>query len=226
MPTTQASQDDKAKGLDQSHYIIDDEEVKRRNRNLFGGIMGYLKKAKTTLESEESKLRLQQQNFEKIDQRQEDQSRDIRDRKRIEIEEKRAAEIKKKREIETQLLKIDNDLLLKRLDTMYGQFGEFILTKTQPPIFWKPNKPRAEIEQLLVNSKKTVEEMKTKHVEGAKAIQDKLREDYLNYFNNAEEQDGEKDEEKEDEDEEVSESEKSKDEKRDSEENGSKKNDN
>lgn len=68
-------------------------------------------------------------------------------------------------------------------------------------------------------------EMKTQHLEKAKAIQDKLREDYLNYFNNNGNPEEEKEAEKESEAEEVSESEKSIEEKRDSEEIGSRKND-
>jgi hypothetical protein len=40
--------------LTRSHYIINDESVKKRNKNMFGGIMSYLKKAKTTLEKDES----------------------------------------------------------------------------------------------------------------------------------------------------------------------------
>lgn len=42
--------------LTRSHYIINDESVKKRNKNMFGGIMSYLKKAKTTLENDEGKV--------------------------------------------------------------------------------------------------------------------------------------------------------------------------
>ena len=63
-------------------------------------------------------------------------------------------------------------------------------------------------------------------MEAAKAIQDKLREDYLNYFSNPEERETGKGEEKEEVEEDASESEVSKEDKRESDENGSRKNDN
>ena len=55
-PEPSLAQQADEKQMDQSRYIIKDESVKKRNRNMFGDIMGHLKKAKATLESEKGKV--------------------------------------------------------------------------------------------------------------------------------------------------------------------------
>ena len=44
--------------LARSHYIAKGEAGVKRNRNMFGNIMGYLMKAKETLDSEKPKVGL------------------------------------------------------------------------------------------------------------------------------------------------------------------------
>lgn len=156
--------------MSRSQFIVKDEEIKKRNRNLFGDLMGHLKRAKASLESEKEKvasaqqLHLQQKNYQRIDQKKEEESREMREKQKSEIQEKRARDMQAKKEVELQLLKGDNELVLKKLSYLYSLMDSHLLTQysrltsTQPPLFWRMNRPAAEfLEGKITEHRERVE---------------------------------------------------------------------
>ena len=53
---------------------------------MFGNLMGHLMKAKETLDSEKPKLTLQQSNFDRIDQRNDQNVKEVRDKQKLELD--------------------------------------------------------------------------------------------------------------------------------------------
>lgn len=114
--------------MEQSQYIVKDEAVQKRNRNLFGMILGDLRKAKQTLEKDQEKLKLQQKTYERIDKQQEEQSKEILTKQRQELVDKRREELQRKVDAEAQLTQVEIKLAERRNETYLEQLSHNQLT--------------------------------------------------------------------------------------------------
>lgn len=109
--------------------VIKDEEVKRRDRVMFGNLLGHLKKAKTVLETQKQTLTKQHDNFEKIKTRETVNSGEFKEKQKADIEVKRDDELYRQLDNEKKLEQTDQELLLKRLERHYFNLTNFFVTK-------------------------------------------------------------------------------------------------
>lgn len=143
--------------------VIKDEEVKRRDRVMFGNLLGHLKKAKTVLETQKQTLTKQHDNFEKIKTRETVNSGEFKEKQKADIEVKRDDELYRQLDNEKKLEQTDQELLLKRLERHYFNLTNFFVTKTEPKIFWKMVKQKPNQEGNILENKNSIQGIKDEH---------------------------------------------------------------
>jgi hypothetical protein len=72
---------------------------------------------------------MQQRNFERIEERQTDQTKEMNEKQKEKIEVKRNEEFEKKKEIDRELLRVDHEVLLKKTEVHFEVLSGFLVTK-------------------------------------------------------------------------------------------------
>mmetsp|Transcript_16644 Transcript_16644/g.25032 ORF Transcript_16644/g.25032 Transcript_16644/m.25032 type:complete len:411 (+) Transcript_16644:16-1248(+) len=123
----------------------------KRNRRLFGFLMGHLGKAKKNLEKLRTtkQARKKKSMEEKAEARMVEVRQEARSYAKQKAEEKRMEEIKARAEILKKQRKQHLLLLQLRLGEHEKQLSKFIRTVKNPPIYWLPSKHNKATEELL-----------------------------------------------------------------------------
>lgn len=136
-----------------------DNSTTKRNRNLFGNLLGHLKKAKDGLEKEkESKwAELQKKQEERVDDKLRLEKRNLEELRRRDMIDQAEKDKSRIREVGREIARAEVDLLRKNLVSHYEQMTNFIRTKTEPPLFWLPAVPNDATRQLQQETRSAIE---------------------------------------------------------------------
>jgi len=117
-----------------------DNKTVARTRNLFGSLVGHLKKAKDTLEKEKDtkQAELHKIQGERVDQKLKFERRNLAELRRRELKEKKQNDVKRIREVQREITVKELELLKLNLETHYTRMTNFIRTRAEPTLFWLP----------------------------------------------------------------------------------------
>jgi len=117
-----------------------DNKTVSRTRNLFGSLVGHLKKAKDTLEKEKDTKQAEMHKIqgERVDQKLKCERRNLAELRRRELKEKKQNDVKRIREVQREITVKELELLKLNLETHYTRMMNFIRTRAEPTLFWLP----------------------------------------------------------------------------------------
>eukprot|EP01068_Selenidium_serpulae_P012949 Selendium_serpulae@DN5901_c0_g1_i1.p1 len=136
-----------------------DNSTTRRNRNLFGNLLGHLKKAKDGLEKEkETKwAELQKKQEDRVDDKLRLEKKNLEELRRRDLKDQTEKDRSRIREVAREIAKFEVELLRQNLVNHYEQMTNFIRTKTEPPLFWLPAVPNSATRQLQKETRTAIE---------------------------------------------------------------------
>ena len=114
--------------------------VQRRDRRMFGMLMGHLKRARTTLDKDKVAITKQQQALSQADKRVQAERAQLRERQRQLLLERQAKEARRRRLLDAKRTKDRLGALVGTWMTHHHQIaaGGWLVTETQPPLLWQP----------------------------------------------------------------------------------------
>ncbi|CEL95988.1 unnamed protein product [Vitrella brassicaformis CCMP3155] len=136
-----------------------DDKLKKRNRNMFAGLMGHLKKAKDALETEKESDAMARHRMleEKAVAKAHTQELTLKENARKEAEDRRASDQQRLSELARELHKKELELRNEKLSIHFSKMRNFIKTRAQPTIFYLPAKHNGVTERLLTDTKMAIE---------------------------------------------------------------------
>ncbi|CAG9335234.1 unnamed protein product [Blepharisma stoltei] len=128
-----------------------------RNKNIVTSLLGHLKKAKQDLSEQKPKLELQMKANLKVAQEIKKQEEEIRVQALEEINKQKEIEIQKKNELDEQIAKLQFQMQKESHENRTAVYCSYILTDTQPGIFYMPYKHNEITKKRLAQSKEKIE---------------------------------------------------------------------
>lgn len=118
---------------------LDDSSIKR-NRNLFGSLLGHLKKAKTCLDSEKTTktAELQRLAEQQVSQKLDLERRNLAELRRRDFQDRQRRDLARMRDLQRELHMKETEILSLNLQNHFNLMKNFIRTDTTPMIFWIP----------------------------------------------------------------------------------------
>ncbi len=142
-------------------------EAGQRERRMFAGLLGTLKKRKTSMEEKERDVLEKRKTIEAaVSGKSEEISRELRESQYKAFVEKRDAEEKTKFELDVKFKETERAFIEAQYKNMHAQMLEgAILTTTEPMIVYKPKKLRAGDEEACAASAKRLEDWRASNME-------------------------------------------------------------
>jgi len=142
-------------------------EAGQRERRMFAGLLGTLKKRKTSMEEKERDVLERRKTIEAaVSGKSEEISRELRESQFKAFVEKRDAEEKMKFELDIKFKETEREFIEAQYKDMHAQLLEgAMLTATEPMILYKPNKPRAGDEEASKASAERLEGWRASNME-------------------------------------------------------------
>eukprot|EP00467_Chlorarachnion_reptans_P009254 CAMPEP_0114506582 /NCGR_PEP_ID=MMETSP0109-20121206/11503_1 /TAXON_ID=29199 /ORGANISM="Chlorarachnion reptans, Strain CCCM449" /LENGTH=463 /DNA_ID=CAMNT_0001685177 /DNA_START=101 /DNA_END=1492 /DNA_ORIENTATION=- len=137
-----------------------DKVLQKRNRRMFGFLMGHLGKAKKNLAELKKTAQAKKKKSleEKVEARTHEMRMEVREYSKKRAERKREKELKMREDILRKQREKHMMLLKLRIADHEKQLANFIRTKKSPGIFWLPAKHNEKTESLVEEMKKMCED--------------------------------------------------------------------
>eukprot|EP01138_Halocafeteria_seosinensis_P006126 gb/GECG01006263.1/.p1 GENE.gb/GECG01006263.1/~~gb/GECG01006263.1/.p1 ORF type:complete len:322 (+),score=72.41 gb/GECG01006263.1/:1-966(+) len=123
---------------------LNDPTIKKRNKKMFGVLMGHLASAKSSLNTAKEKQiqKKREQRWKEVEEKEQEHSAKLKeDYEKQHREELQQAEHERDRLLSNEV-ELDAKLLTSKLQKHHNSvyFGEWIRTRAQPQLFWAPNR--------------------------------------------------------------------------------------
>ncbi|XP_053992562.1 uncharacterized protein LOC128883827 [Hylaeus volcanicus] len=138
---------------------LDDSSIKR-NRNLFGSLLGHLKKAKICLDSEKTTraAELQQQAEQQVIQKLALERKNLAELRRRDYQDRQRNDLARMRDLQKELHCKEMEILSLNLQNHFILMKNFIRTETLPMLFWIPGIHNKETERLSAVTSKQIQD--------------------------------------------------------------------
>ncbi|KAF4680265.1 hypothetical protein FOZ60_013774 [Perkinsus olseni] len=135
-------------------------ESMKRNRRMFGNLLGHLGSAKQRLEKDRKRDAAQRQEecAQRVEAKLARQRNNLREIRRLEWEERRKQDRERLEQVLKEMEAKKIELLKIRLQSHYKQMTGFIRTNAQPSVFYLPKHHNSESKELLEQTKQQIEQ--------------------------------------------------------------------
>uniref|UniRef100_A0A7S2R5E1 Pinin/SDK/MemA protein domain-containing protein n=1 Tax=Rhizochromulina marina TaxID=1034831 RepID=A0A7S2R5E1_9STRA len=145
----------------ESQEAYEDEGVKKRNRRMFGALMGHLGTAQRLLKRDEKKIQSKAKVHETVELKNKESSQKLRKLEREMSAAEKEKALTRRDEILVEMRKTERALMTADWEKRQRQLEPFIATKAQPAIYWLPKDHNDATTALLAESKAAVERLIT-----------------------------------------------------------------
>jgi len=149
------SADMKPAARTQTKDVEEDKKTKSRNRRMFGFLVGTLQKFKDEAKQNTLAEKKREEIEKKLEQKAEEERKEVSSQKKELFQARR----EKKQELKSLERKMENAMLKEQILAHNTHLKQFILLKSDPPIFYLPVKHNEETSKRLEDSKRTLKDL-------------------------------------------------------------------